>query len=65
MTPVPSSAGSSASATMTPAAPSAMIDLYQVTKRFAGKRDVIALDAVSLTIPRGEMVSIIGPSGSG
>src|SRR5678816_118232 len=43
----------------------AMIALDAVTKRFAGKRDVIALDTVSLTIPRGEMVSIIGPSGSG
>ena len=43
----------------------AMIDLDAVTKQFAGKRDVIALDAVSLAIPRGEMVSIIGPSGSG
>src|ERR1700760_2630467 len=42
-----------------------MIALAAVTKQFAGKRDVIALDAVSLTIPRGEMVSIIGPSGSG
>src|SRR5262245_60665445 len=42
-----------------------MIDLDRVTKRFAGKRDVVALDAVSLSIPRGEMVAIIGPSGSG
>jgi len=42
-----------------------MIELAAVTKQFAGKRDVIALDAVSLTIPRSEMVSIIGPSGSG
>ncbi len=42
-----------------------MIGLDRVTKRFAGKRDVVALDDVSLTIPRGEMVSIIGPSGSG
>jgi ABC-type phosphate/phosphonate transport system, ATPase component len=40
---------------------SAMIDLDAVTKRFAGKRDVTALDAVTLAIPRGEMVSIIGP----
>ncbi|MGH9141363.1 MAG: ABC transporter ATP-binding protein [Vicinamibacterales bacterium] len=43
----------------------AMIDLDGVTRQFAAKRDVIALDAVSLAIPRGEMVSIIGPSGSG
>jgi putative ABC transport system ATP-binding protein len=43
----------------------AMIALHDVTKQFAGKRDVIALDAVTLEIPRGEMVSIIGPSGSG
>ncbi len=48
----------------TSAAP-AMVELRQVTKRFAGTRDVIALDAVSLAIPRGEIVSIIGPSGSG
>jgi putative ABC transport system ATP-binding protein len=44
---------------------SAMIELAGVSRQFAGKRDVIALDAVSLAIPRGEMVSIIGPSGSG
>src|SRR5205085_10191643 len=42
-----------------------MIELRGVTKQFAGKRHVVALDAVSLAIPRGEMVSIIGPSGSG
>ena len=42
-----------------------MIELDAVTKRFPGKREVIALDAISLSIPRGEMVSIIGPSGSG
>jgi putative ABC transport system ATP-binding protein len=42
-----------------------MIELDQVTKRFAGKGHVVALDNVSLTIARGEMVSIIGPSGSG
>jgi putative ABC transport system ATP-binding protein len=44
---------------------STMIALDAVTKRFAGKRDVVALDAITLSIPRGEMVSIIGPSGSG
>ncbi len=43
----------------------AVIELDQVTKRFAGKRQVTALDRVSLAIPRGEMVSIVGPSGSG
>ena len=42
-----------------------MIELAAVTKQFEGKRRVVALDNVSLTIPRGEMVSIIGPSGSG
>jgi putative ABC transport system ATP-binding protein len=42
-----------------------VIELDRVTKQFDGKRNVIALDAVSLAIPRGEMVSIIGPSGSG
>ena len=42
-----------------------MIELRSVTKQFAGKRDVVALDHVTLAIPRGEMVSVIGPSGSG
>jgi putative ABC transport system ATP-binding protein len=42
-----------------------MIELAQVTKRFEGRRQVTALDGVSLTIGRGEIVSIIGPSGSG
>jgi putative ABC transport system ATP-binding protein len=52
---------------MTPAAVAAstMIELRDVTRQFPGKRDVVALDAVTLAIPRGEMVSIIGPSGSG
>jgi putative ABC transport system ATP-binding protein len=56
---------SSVSETAAPAPLPAMIELHQVTRQFAGKRSVVALDAVSLTIPRGEMVSIIGPSGSG
>jgi len=42
-----------------------MIVLDHVTKQFEGKRRVVALDDLSLTIDKGEMVSIIGPSGSG
>jgi putative ABC transport system ATP-binding protein len=42
-----------------------MITLSDVTKTFDGKRTVTALNHVSLTIDRGEMVSIVGASGSG
>jgi putative ABC transport system ATP-binding protein len=56
---------SAPAATSPSAAAPAIIELDQVTKQFTGKRNVVALDAVSLSIPRGEMVSIIGPSGSG
>ena len=42
-----------------------MVVLERVSKRFEGKRQVVALDNVSLTVERGQMVSIIGPSGSG
>src|SRR5262245_55024773 len=42
-----------------------MVQLDQVTKRFEGRSQVTALDALSLTIDRGEMVAVIGPSGSG
>ena len=42
-----------------------MVVLDRVSKRFEGKRQVVALDDVSVTVGRGEMVSIIGPSGSG
>jgi len=52
-----------------------MIHLDRVGKQFAGKRrgpgsgaaglDIVALEEVTLDIPRGELVSIIGPSGSG
>jgi putative ABC transport system ATP-binding protein len=49
----------------TPNQVSPVIELAGVSKRFAGKRDVVALDEVSLTIHRGEMVAVIGPSGSG
>jgi lipoprotein-releasing system ATP-binding protein len=42
-----------------------MILLRNVVKTFEGKRNVTALDHVSLEIERNEMVSIVGPSGSG
>jgi putative ABC transport system ATP-binding protein len=42
-----------------------MIRLDAVSKKFDGKRQVVALDDVSLSICRGDMVSIVGPSGSG
>lgn len=42
-----------------------MIDISQVSKKFDGKREVVALKAVDLHIAKGEMVSIVGPSGSG
>lgn len=42
-----------------------MIDLDRVTKQFEGKRHVTALRAVTLSIDKGDTVSIVGPSGSG
>src|SRR6266513_126133 len=42
-----------------------MIQVDQVTKRFQMRGAITALHGVSLTIPRGQMVSIVGPSGSG
>ena len=42
-----------------------MIALEQVTKRFETDETLLALDRVSLTVPKGQMVAIVGPSGSG
>ncbi|HUA64155.1 MAG TPA: ABC transporter ATP-binding protein [Verrucomicrobiae bacterium] len=42
-----------------------MISLRAVSKRYNGKRDVVALDSLDLEIGRGEVVCIVGPSGSG
>ncbi len=41
------------------------VELLRVSKQFQGKRNVTALDSVTLTIGRGDMLSIVGPSGSG
>src|SRR4051812_48437706 len=48
---------------MTAGAPAVV--LSHVSKRFEGKRQVVALDDVSLAVQQGEMTSIVGPSGSG
>ncbi len=40
-------------------------ELIEVTKRYEGAETVIALDAVDLSIARGEFVAVVGPSGSG
>jgi putative ABC transport system ATP-binding protein len=50
---------------MVSAAVTHMVALDHVSKRFEGRRQVVALDDVSLVVEKGEMVSIIGPSGSG
>jgi putative ABC transport system ATP-binding protein len=42
-----------------------VIHLDRVTKAFEGKRHVTALHGLTVSIPRGEMVSIVVPSGSG
>jgi osmoprotectant transport system ATP-binding protein len=47
-----------------PDTPDAMIRLEQVTKRFPGS-ETPAVDALSLTIPEGELVVFVGPSGCG
>jgi len=42
-----------------------VISVQGVTKSFACKRQVTALEQIDLHVARGEMVSIVGPSGSG
>ena len=47
----------------TSAAPA--LELRNVTKSYPGQPPVVALDDVSLTVPHGGFVAIVGPSGSG
>ncbi|HXM43034.1 MAG TPA: ATP-binding cassette domain-containing protein [Bryobacteraceae bacterium] len=42
-----------------------MISVNGVSKSFAGKRQVTALEQIDLQVARGEMLPIVGPSGSG
>ena len=43
-----------------------MVALESVTKKFQHRgRPVTAMDNISLEIPKGDFVAIIGPSGSG
>jgi putative ABC transport system ATP-binding protein len=43
----------------------AVLELADVVKSYAGHPPVYALDGVSLTVEKGELVGIVGPSGSG
>lgn len=43
----------------------AVLELKDVVKSYAGHPPVYALDGVSLTVREGELVGIVGPSGSG
>lgn len=42
-----------------------MIELNNVTKRYGAKKKVTALNQFSCTVSQGEMVAIMGKSGSG
>ncbi len=41
------------------------VTLTDVTKRYAGAHGALALDGISLSVPRGEFVCIVGASGCG
>ncbi|XRD91032.1 ABC transporter ATP-binding protein [Dyella nitratireducens] len=43
-----------------------MIHMEAITRRYeVGEQPVAALDKISITVPRGQFVAIVGPSGSG
>src|SRR5437660_10005012 len=44
------------------AVPAALLEIEELTKRFGG---IIASDAISLCVPKGELHAIIGPNGAG
>lgn len=44
----------------------ALIELKEITKRYSrGREDVHALAGISLSVPRGEFLAVVGASGSG
>jgi putative ABC transport system ATP-binding protein len=48
-----------------PGSPEALLDVRGVGRVFPGARPVPALREVSLTVPAGDFVAVMGPSGSG
>jgi putative ABC transport system ATP-binding protein len=44
---------------------SAVLELERVTKEYPGSPPVRALDEVSVAVMAGELVGVVGPSGSG
>jgi putative ABC transport system ATP-binding protein len=56
---------SASPAAPTPIEPNVVLELDDVTKRYAAEPPVTALAGVSFSVHEGELVAIVGPSGSG